>query len=135
MVVQLSPDQFKRLRSELVRLGFASSLAKARKLTSSPDRCRELAVRVFSTYGVPDTLADVSALYVVPEKPEPVEIEPGSGLPKRTRGKGVKPSKVMYRLRLDQVQVDGLKALGGNSSAHIRAAIDEYLKKGGGGSA
>jgi len=51
------------------------------------------------------------------------------------RGKGKKPSKVLFQIRLEQTQVDGLKALGGNSSAHIRAAIDEYLKKSGGESA
>lgn len=128
-MVSLSADQLKRLRSALVRLGLASSLTKARKLTASSDQCRAAAVRIFSEFGVPPGLEDVSDLYVVEEKPRAVETQNKGLSPKRVRGKGVKPVKVMYRLRLDQVQVDGLKALGGNSSAHIRLAIDEYLGK------
>ncbi len=48
------------------------------------------------------------------------------------RGKGKKPSKVLQQVRLDQLQIDGLKALGGNISNHIRLAIGQYLKCKGG---
>lgn len=48
---------------------------------------------------------------------------------KRVRGKGKKPKKVMYPVRLDQEQLNQLKELGGNVSNHVRQAIKEYLLK------
>jgi hypothetical protein len=47
------------------------------------------------------------------------------------RGPGVKPPKKQVPVRLDPSQLDGLKALGGNMSKHIRLAVDAYLKNSG----
>lgn len=44
------------------------------------------------------------------------------------RGPGAKPPKKQIPVRLDTTQLDGLKALGGNMSKHIRLAVDAYLK-------
>lgn len=131
MIVQLSPDQLKRLRSALIAAGVARSPSHARKITSTPSDCRSRAVSLFSVDGVPDSLMDISELYSVPEKPISIPLPVPEK--KRVRGKGLKPAKVMHRLRLDQVQLDALSELGGNISNHIRLAIDQYLKCKGGG--
>jgi post-segregation antitoxin (ccd killing protein) len=123
MDVFFTEDQLKRLRIELLKLGFAKSNSQARKMTSTPTEYREAAKRLFAWHGVPSSLDDISDLLVVEEKP--IVLKPV----RKTRGKGVKPAKIMHRLRLDKDLIDRLKLLGGNISAHIRRAIEEYLKK------
>lgn len=67
-------------------------------------------------------------------------LPPGNKLVRVTkyipRGKGKKPAKVLCQVRLEQDQVEGLRALGDNVSVHIRQAVSDYLetKKRGGGS-
>lgn len=47
------------------------------------------------------------------------------------RGPGAKPPKKQIPVRLEPAQLDGLKALGGNVSKHVRLAVDAYLKNSG----
>jgi hypothetical protein len=44
------------------------------------------------------------------------------------RGPGVKPPKKQVPVRFEPYQLEGLRALGGNISKHIRLAVDAYLK-------
>ena len=49
------------------------------------------------------------------------------------RGPGKKPKKQLIQVRLEAEQVEGLKALGGNISEHLRKAVEGYLRANGGG--
>lgn len=44
----------------------------------------------------------------------------------KTRGLGRKPAMTLYHLRVSSVLLDRVKALGGNTSEHIRQAISAY---------
>lgn len=136
---ELSKDQVSRLQSELIRLGYAKNGVQARKMTSSWKRCKEVAVDICAMYDGYEvsSLDDIFDLYLVDDvfesKPidkekELVQIVSGDNeVKRRSRGKGKKPEKVMYPIRLEVDQLTRLKDLGGNVSAHIRRAIDAYL--------
>lgn len=136
-MVVLSKDQLKRLHAALVSFRFAPSLTKARKMTVNPESCRHCAVKLFSMFGVPDGLEDVSDLYIVPdvrarEASPPTHYHRAAEPVARkvpVRGKGKKPAKVLHNLRIEQSLLDRLRGLGGNVSAHIRIAVDEYLQR------
>jgi hypothetical protein len=130
---KLSSEQLKRLRKALVDSEIAKSFTHASKLTSDLRRCKQQAIKLFLSCGI-DGLEDISALYEVPElendtKPavEKNAIIEELSDSKRRRGKAKKPVKVMYPIRLESEQLEQLKALGGQVSAHIRSAIEAYL--------
>jgi uncharacterized protein (DUF4415 family) len=131
---KLSSEQLKRLRKALVDREVAKSLTHASKLTSDLRRCKHQAINLFLSSGI-DGLEDISALYEVPElenDAKPID-EKNAVLEKvleskRRRGKAKKPVKVMYPIRLESEQLEQLKALGGQVSAHIRSAIEAYLQ-------
>ncbi|WP_374087275.1 hypothetical protein [Methylomicrobium lacus] len=135
--LKLTDDQLKRLRLALVESRLAKNALQAKKMTSSWKSCKEQFINLVH-WSDASGLEDIAELYVVDdpfdskpidEKLDDVPIEHVSDDKpvKRVRGKGKSPSKLMYPVRLENEQLERLKQLGGNVSAHIRAAIDAYL--------
>lgn len=137
----LSLDQLKRLRKVLVEYGFFESSIQASKFTAYSYQCKETSLKFFNENNVPASLKDIAELYnFSPKRKLPLSDDNQNDIPDlsynetactktqlKGRGKGKKPSKVMYPVRFEELQIQNLKGLGGNVSMHIRNAVEQYI--------
>ena len=141
----LTPEQINRFRKWLVSEGFAPSFFKSKLAVDSFARCYKsfcesteiLKNSPFDFNEITLPIADIVALYADYERNKHEEelkksiLEPNCVHKKPpVRGKQVKPVMKFHTLRLPEESLNQLKELGGNTSAHIRQAIEDYLKNG-----
>ena len=138
---KLSFEQLKRLRKVLVSYKFFENSIQASKFTAYSYQCKETSLKFFNEHNVPEELKDISELYgFTPRRKLPILNDVSShkncsdstkltktNKERKGRGKGKKPSKIMYPVRFEEVQIQNLKDLGGNVSMHIRNAVEQYI--------
>jgi hypothetical protein len=119
----LSLNQLSRLRKALVDYKYVNNAIQSKKITTYNYQCSETALAFFKQCGIPSELLDIAKLYKVTQKADTTKT-----INFKPRGKGRKPSKIMYPVRFEESQLDGLRNLGGNVSKHIRDAVDLYIE-------
>lgn len=188
----LTKEQLKRFQNFLIEIGFVKTQVRARKVTETPRKCRQVFFQVLEYIEIKlsesdicelvkrFSLADVFDLYSVDDNQEKsnhthdkvcfssalenhihdkalvsyaddsnhtheksVDIDTklsnqihdkSENLVNHThdkkpvRGKQKSPRKVRIDVMIDKVQHDRLETLQGNTSQHVRQAIDLYLK-------
>ena len=141
----LTPEQLKRFRKWLVSEGFAPRFFKSKLAVKNPVTCYInfcfcidiVKSSPFDFNEITLPIADIVALYVdfarnKYEEELKKSILESNCVHKKppVRGKQVKPVMKFHTLRLPEESLNQLKELGGNTSAHIRQAIEDYLKNG-----
>lgn len=132
---ELSEVDLQKLRTVLCECGVCSSYVKAKKLTSNRKAVYDSFCKYKKLFNGDQValLSDVFCIYdlyiasLISDLDDKTSIQNDTTEERRSRGKGKKPNKVSFMLRLEPLQLQRLKDLGGDMSKHIRSAIDAYL--------